>query len=69
MKVFRTFLAVLMTLLFLLSLSLPALAENEAQFVYLPMIAVPCPKPTLYSPEDAAQLDTLTPTFNLEVPV
>ena len=68
MKILRRFLVVFTTLLFLITPSTPALGESLAQSVYLPMILVPCPKPTLYTPEDASQLDTLTPTFTFKVP-
>lgn len=69
MKVLRFFLALFMILLLFLSAPTPAMGEGEDHFVYLPFLAYPCPKPTLYSPEDAAQLDTLIPTFNFEIPV
>lgn len=68
MKTLRVFLAFFTTLLLFVSSPAPALGEVEAHTVYLPMISVPCPKPTLFSPVDAAQLDTLIPTFNFEVP-
>jgi hypothetical protein len=69
MRVVRIFLAIFTTLLFFCTPSTPALGESVAQFVYLPLISVPCPQPILYSPEDAAQLDTLTPTFHFQVPI
>lgn len=36
--------------------------------VYLPLVIKPCAKPILISPENGAQLDTLIPTFNFEIP-
>ena len=36
--------------------------------IYLPLVMKPCGKPNLISPENAAQLDTLIPSFNFEIP-
>lgn len=69
MKTIRVFLAFFTILMLMLCPPAPAAGEVEAQVVYLPLIAIPCPKPTLFSPEDNAQLDTLVPTFNFEVPI
>ena len=69
MKTLRVFLAFSTITLLLVSSPAPALGEVEAPTVYLPMIAVPCPMPTLFTPEEGAQLDTLTPTFNFAVPI
>ncbi len=68
MKTLRVFLAIFATLLLFFSPPAPAFGEVENYKLYLPMISVPCPPPTLYTPEDNAQLDTLIPTFNFEVP-
>jgi len=67
-KVPRVFLVLVAILLLFLSSPTPALGDGE-HLVYLPFVAYPCPQPTLYSPEDAAQLDTLTPVFQFGVPV
>lgn len=69
MKTLRVFLAIFTTLLLFISSPVPALGEVEIQTVYLPLISVPCPMPILYTPEEGAQLDTLAPTFNFEVPI
>ena len=69
MKTLRVFLAFSTTLLLLVSSPAPALGEVEVHTVYLPIVSVPCPMPTLFTPEVSAQLDTLIPTFNFAVPI
>ena len=69
MKIMRFF-----TLLLIFSLLLFAPSEiaagqevNTLNQLYLPMVMKPCVKPILLSPDDAAQLDTLKPSFTFEI--
>lgn len=69
MKTIRVFLAFSTTLLLLVASPAPALGVVEVHSVYLPIVSVPCPMPTLFTPDEGAQLDTLIPTFNFAVPI
>lgn len=41
---------------------------NSIEVIYLPLVMKPCGKPILISPENAAQLYTLVPSFTFEIP-
>ncbi len=69
MKIQRCILIILVLTIIFFTPSEVASGEGEPPYLlYLPLVMKSCPKPTLISPENNAQLDTLIPTFNFEIP-
>lgn len=70
MKIIRFFVLLLIFTFLFSTPSVVVLGQeaNSLNLLYLPLVMKPCVKPILISPENAAQLDTLKPSFTFEIP-